>query len=138
MSDEPKEKPVNRVGVYVVAILLYLVLNGLVFETGITLLENTAKSDLFPMFPFKRIAFLILAILFARQYIAKRTAEPKQSSRALRYTKNIVLFLVFGFLAIGALASVAPYYDTEYKPIVIPELRKVERTEFVVPEFENE
>jgi len=40
MSDEPKAKPVNKVRVYVIAILLYLVLNGLVFEILLTLVEN--------------------------------------------------------------------------------------------------
>jgi len=139
MSDEPKTKPVNKVKVYVISILLYLVLNGLVFETSVTLLENATKSDLFPVFPFTRVAFLILAILFAGQYITKKTGHHKETSKTLSYTKRFTLFMTFGFLTIGALASVAVYDDTKYEPIVIPDLRKqLQETKIKTPNFSNE
>lgn len=140
MADKSSEnKKPNKFKVYAVAILIYLLVNGLIFETLITLLENQLRTYLNPILPFTRIGLLIIPILLARRYIAKRSPEPpKKRSTAAKVTKYILLTLVFIGLAYGAMLAMLFYDDspTPTEPIVIPELPQATPLE-ISPYVEN-
>lgn len=124
MSEVVKaKKEPDKFKIYAVAILIYLLINGLVFEFFIGLLENQLKTFLFPMFPYTRIALLIMTVLIAKRYIDKRSEEPKKKRGLFfKISKYAVLAIIFIGLTYGAFFSVVFYDPTPNEPIVLPEL----------------
>jgi hypothetical protein len=139
MSKENRvNKQPNKFKIYGIAILIYLLINGLVIELLITLLENQLETPLFPMFPYTRIALLIITILIARHYISKRSLNHnKNPNLFIRIAKYAFLTLIFAGLALGAFLSVSFYDETPYEPIVFPELPVPEPVEVDRPNFEQ-
>jgi hypothetical protein len=127
MSEEIQEKKqINKLKVYGAAVLIYLIINGLVFELFIEFLENHYSTHLFPMFPYTRIALLIITILIAKNYIDKRSpGKTKKAKLSLRLIKYTCLVIIFFSLFIGAFFSVMTYEEPK-PPIVIPKLQQPE------------
>lgn len=130
MSEKLPTKPVNKLKVYGLAILLYLLINGLVFETMIALLESRSDTTLYPMFPFTRIGFLIVTILTAQYYIARKTH--KKPRLAHRIAKYVLLVAVFVGLYIGGMLSVINHEEPR-EPFVMPELPRPTKLEITNP-----
>jgi len=143
MSDESKAKSVNKVKVYVVAILLYLVLNGLVFETLLTVVENQQQTTLQPILPFTRTFLLIITILLANDYIRGKQGNSKQKLW-WRISKGIILFVIAWLFFFGAWFSLSDAElersrtERQNNPVVIPDLRQVQQSELIKPDFSNE
>jgi len=123
-------KPVNKLKVYGLAILLYLLINGLVIETIIGLLEDRSGEPLYLAFPYTRLALLIITILAAQYYIARKTG--KKASIARRITKYFLLAAVFIGLYIGGMFSVINHQEPR-EPIVIPELQRPTKIKITEP-----
>jgi len=137
MSEEAEVKPVNKVKIYVIAILLYLVLNGLVFETLLTLIENQQQTTLQPILPFTRVFLLIVSVLLANDYIRRRQGSRKQKLW-WRVLRGIILLVIAWLFFFGAWFSLSDAEFESNKPIIVPDLRQVQQSEIRQPNYSNE
>lgn len=137
-QNQTKKQP-NKIKIYGIAILIYLLVNGLVFETFITLLENQLETPLFPMFPYTRLALLIITILIANKYIDKRSSEPKKKQSSFySITKAVIFALILVGLTYGAFFSVEFYDPTPSEPIEFPELEVPQPTKIDIDKLNIE
>ncbi len=136
-----EEKPhhkVNKVKVYVIAVLLFI-FGNFVFETILTLLENQLQTFLYPIFPYTRLFLLIITILLANYYIRRKQGRQKQKLW-WRILKAISLFIIAWLFFFGAWFALS---EAELERMRIErennqvELSPVPEPTLIVPEFND-
>lgn len=139
MPDQAQTKKIpNKLKIYGLAILIYLLVNGLIIELLLTLLENQLKTYIYPIFPFTRLALLIITILLANRYIARRSEGYSRKSRPIvRAAKYAALSFVFICLAIGAFVALSVHDDSQREPVAIPELPRATPLKLNKPQIEE-
>ena len=77
-----------------------------IFETIIAIVESNFEDQLYPMFPYSRVALLIITVLATNYYIRKRTGIPKMKL-SYRIGKYILLTIVFYALMIAGMFAIS-------------------------------